>query len=695
MSNNLQLAQFKSYIADLSSGKIAFDHKAYNQLLYVLITADAYYYKYDNPLLSDVEYDNFFSQLKALEVANPDWVTPQSPTQRIFNSKRSELSSVTHMVPMLSLSNSYNAEDLIEWDKRNRESLGHNAFTYTIEPKYDGAGISCVYTDNILQVASTRGDGVTGEDITLNAFAIPSIPSTIHQGDNITFEVRGEVVIKKSDFKKVNEDRLNENLNPFANPRNAASGSLRMLDPLEVKKRNLHVIMYHVSYTQADSQQDWERSHLATLQQLNEWGFNTPIKEIKLCQNIQEVIDYSAHIESIRDNLPYEIDGMVVKVNEAIHQDSLGQTSHHPRWAMAIKFKARQATSTLLNVEFQVGRTGSITPVAKIQPVSVGGVTISSISLFNEENILQKDIRINDTVLIERAGDVIPYVVKSIKELRPENTEVIEFPKECPVCDHPLFRPEGEAAWRCVNMNCRAQVIERLRHFVSKDAMDIRSLGESNIKRFYELGLLTRIIDIYELPFDKISQLDKFGEKSVINLKEAIEKSKSQPLHRVIFALGIRHVGETMAKNIERAINHSIYEVKDWSIDDMLKLEDVGPKVAQSIYNFFQDYENIALLQALEERGVQLTKKDEPLTSEGELILSGLTFLITGTLANYKRSQLEEKIESKGGKILSGVSSKLNYLVVGKDAGSKLEKAKKLNTIKIISEEDIIAMLGE
>lgn len=690
LNNNLE--QFKSYLEDVNSIEFTIDESTYKKLLYIILTADAYYYKWDNPLLSDIEYDTLFNKLKSLEQEYPKWISPQSPTQRIYNAKRAELPSVTHLVPMLSLSNSYNAQDLIEWDKKNIEALGHNNFTYSIEPKYDGAGISCVYSDNILQVASTRGDGVTGEDITLNALSIPTIPSTIQEANQITFEVRGEVVIKKSDFDKVNQERLSENLNPFANPRNAASGSLRMLDPKEVKKRNLHVIMYHVSYTQAHKAQDWEQSHFATLQQLQKWGFTTPLHEAKVCNTIQEVIEYSAYIESIRDDMPYEIDGMVVKINESVYQEALGQTSHHPRWAMAIKFKARQATSTLLNVEFQVGRTGSITPVAKIKPVSVGGVTISSISLFNEENILQKDIMIHDTVLIERAGDVIPYIVKSIPELRPENALPIQFPTKCPVCDHQLFRPEGEAAWRCVNINCSAQVIERIKHFVSKDAMDIRSLGEANIKRFFELNYISKIIDIYNLPYDKISQLDKFGSKSVANLKDAIEKSKTQPLHRLIFALGIRHVGETMAKTIERSIQHSLFEIANWTIEDMLRLDDVGPKVAQSIHDFFKDPENIELLKNLEQNGVVLSKTIKEV-EEGTHTLQNMTFLVTGTLQNYKRSELEALIEAKGGKILSGVSSKLNFLIVGSDAGSKLEKAKKLNTVKILNEEEILEMI--
>lgn len=695
MESNVSLKTYHHYISELNSDSLLLDTEVrYKKLMYIIRVADEYYYKLDNPLLSDSEYDTYFSELKKIETEHPEWISSHSPTQKIFNAKRTELNQVRHMVPMLSLENSYNANDLIEWDKKNKAALGHSNFTYTIEPKYDGAGISLVYSDNLLTIAATRGDGVSGEDISHNVSAIPSIPVTIQNSDGITFEVRGEVVIKKDDFLKVNSERQAEGLNVFANPRNAASGSLRMLNPQETKKRKLHAILYHISYIQSEQYQQWQESHYATIKQLHELGFVTPYHEMKVCKDIHEVIEYSQQIEAQRDSLPYEIDGMVVKINETNYQDDLGQTTHHPRWAMAIKFKAKQATSILENVEFQVGRTGTITPVAKIKPVALGGVTISSISLFNEENILLKDIQLNDTVLIERAGDVIPYIVKSIPELRSENAKPIVFPSECPVCSHQLHKSQDEAVWRCQNPNCEAQIIERIKHFVSKDAMDIRSLGEANIKRFYELGFIKSIADIYRLPYDKISELEKFGVKSVENLQKAIENSKTQNLHRIIFAFGIRHVGETMAKTIERHIKSHLYEVSSWSIEEMLSLEDVGPKVAQSIYDFFHNEDNLRLLEELKSLGVIFDKKVD-IAQEGSQKFSGKTFLVTGTLENFKRSEIESMIESNGGKILSGVSAKLNYLIVGADAGSKLEKAKKLGTVKLLSESDIITMIQE
>jgi DNA ligase (NAD+) len=367
-------------------------------------------------------------------------------------------------------------------------------------------------------------------------------------------------------------------------------------------------------------------------------------------------------------------------------------TTHHPRWAMAYKFKARQGTSKLLNVEFQVGRTGSITPVAKIEPVAIGGVMVSSISLFNEEVIREKDLKIGDSVLVERAGDVIPYIVKSMAETRKGNEKKIHFPKNCPVCDSKLFKEEDEAVWRCINIECPAQVVERIIHFVSKDAMDIRGFGDANVRKFYEMGLLKDIPGIYELDFDKISEMEGFGKKSIDNLQQAIAHSKTQPLHRLIFGLGIRFVGETTAKTLAQAVNH-LLDFKKFSLEDLQNLEDVGPKVAGSILHFFSNKDNISMLEQLERSGLQLKNDKKTFVTGGNL--SGLSFLFTGTLPTLKRSDAEEMVEKNGGHILGGVSAKLNYLVVGEDAGSKLEKAKKINSVKIISEEEFLKIIGK
>jgi DNA ligase (NAD+) len=419
-------------------------------------------------------------------------------------------------------------------------------------------------------------------------------------------------------------------------------------------------------------------------------GFRSPVKEKVVVKGIDAVIKYCTGFEECRDNLPYEIDGMVVKVNDLALQDRLGMTTHHPRWAIAYKFKARQGTSQLRNVEFQVGRTGSVTPVAKIDPVAIGGVTVSSVSLFNEEVIREKDLMIGDTVLVERAGDVIPYIVKSQPELRTGSEKPIVFPKKCPVCDHKLVKPEAEAVWRCINPECPAQVVERIIHFVSKDAMDIRSFGEANVKKFYDLGLLTSIPGIYHIDFEAISKLEGFGKKSIDNLTAAIEHSKAQPLHRVIFGLGIRYVGETTAKVLAHEIEY-LPDFTGFSPDQLQQLQDVGPKVAGSVYEFFHNKDNMALLQQLENAGVNLKNDKKQNVVSGNL--TGKTFLFTGTLTELKRSEAEELVEKHGGKLLGSVSSKLNFLVAGEDAGSKLEKAQKIPSVRVISEKQFLALL--
>lgn len=426
------------------------------------------------------------------------------------------------------------------------------------------------------------------------------------------------------------------------------------------------------------------------LEMLWNLGFRSPKNEMKVFKGIDGVIKHVHDFEKERDDLGYEIDGMVIKVNDLQLQDRLGMTSHHPRWAIAFKFKARQGTSKLLGVEFQVGRTGAVTPVAKIEPVQVGGVTVGSISIHNEEYIKEKDLMLGDTILIERSGDVIPQIVKSFAELRKGDEKKIEFPKECPVCKSELYKPEGEAVWRCVSLTCPAQIVEGIIHFVSKDAMDIRSFGEANVRKFYEMGILRSIPDVYNLPYDEIGKLSGFGEKSITKMQQAIEDSKKQPLNRVIYALGIRYVGETTAKTLAQAVEH-LLDFAKFTEEQLMQLEDVGIKVAKTVYTFFHNPDNLQLLQKLEELGVELKNKKKDLATGGNL--TGQTFLFTGTLMQLKRIDAEALVEQNGGKLLGSVSSKLNYLVVGESAGSKLEKAKKIQGIKVISEEEFLKML--
>jgi DNA ligase (NAD+) len=654
------------------------------------------YYILSDPLISDYEYDQLYKALEKIEMEDKSLITPDSPTQRVAKGLGADFKKVQHLVPMLSLDNSYNAEDLIDWDRRARELSGADEIEYCVEPKFDGASISLIYENDLLTRGATRGDGVEGEEITTNIKQIRTIPlSASFSGYGVKqIELRGEVLMSKNNFKAYNLQLAEENLPPLANPRNAASGTLRIKDAKEVAKRNLEAFLYHIGYSLKDEKDKKHHkeldSHSGNLKMLWDLGFRSPEKEKKIIKGIQGVIDYCIDFEQKRDDLPYEIDGMVIKVNDLQLQDKMGMTSHHPRWAIAFKFKARQGTSKLRAVEFQVGRTGAVTPVAKIDPVPIGGVTVASISLHNEDFIAEKDLMLGDTVLVERAGDVIPYIVKSLAELRTGDEKKIKFPKHCPVCKSELVKPEGEAVWRCNNYNCEAQVLERIIHFTSKDAMDIRGMGEANVHKFYELGFLKNIPTLYQLPYEKIKSLEGFGAKSVDNLQAAIDNSKKQPLHRFIYALGIRFVGEATAKILANSVKH-LLDLSEKSLEDLQQLEDIGPKVAQSIYDFFSNKANITLLRELESLGLQLKNEQKHTRHDGNL--TGVTFLFTGTLPTLKRSQAEQMAEEHGGSIVSGVSAKLNYLVVGDDAGSKLEKAKKINTVKIINEDEFLALL--
>lgn len=655
------------------------------------------YYILNDPLIADYEYDQLYKALEKLEQEDPACITPDSPTQRVAKGLTKEFPTVQHLVPMLSLDNSYSADDLLDFDRKARELAGVEEIEYCVEPKFDGGSISLVYENDLLVRGATRGDGVEGDDVTVNIRQIRSLPlSASFSGYGLQqVEIRGEVLINKENFRRFNEKMEEQGLAPLANPRNAAAGTLRIKDPAEAARRNLEVFVYHVSYyslLKGKKNPEELSTHSGSLQLLWDLGFRSPQKEKKIFKGIRHVIDHCLAFEKTRDDLPYEIDGMVIKVNDLALQDKLGMTSHHPRWAIAFKFKARQATSKLIGVEFQVGRTGAVTPVAKLEPVAVGGVTVSSISVHNEEYIKEKDLRIGDQVLIERAGDVIPQIVKSLTDVRTGKEKKIHFPQTCPVCDSKLFKEEEEAVWRCTNIECPAQVVERIIHFASKDAMDIRGLGDAHVRNFYEWGLLRDIPGIYTLDFKKISGREGYGAKSVENLQQAIERSKQQPLHRLIYALGIRFVGETTAKTLAQAVTH-LKEFNSYTLEELQQLEDIGPKVAGSIYHFFSNKHNRDMLEELESLGLQLKNEKKQLTRGGNL--QGQTFLFTGTLPTLKRSEAEAIVEEQGGQLLSGVSSKLNYLVVGEDAGSKLEKAKKINTVKIISEEEFLRLTGK
>lgn len=693
-SNHLQKSteQFLAHSKDLK-----YEAKHLEELRDVLRYHEYRYYILNDPLISDYEYDQLYKTLEKMEAGNPALITADSPTQRVAKGLTKDFPSVQHLVPMLSLENSYNAGDLIDWDRKARELTGLTTIEYCVEPKFDGASISLIYENDLLSRGATRGDGVEGDEITTNIKQIRSVPlSAKFSALGIQqIEIRGEVLMTKQNFKKYNDALAEQNLPPLANPRNAAAGTLRIKDPTEVARRNLEAFLYHVSYINTIHKTDKNipATHSGMLEMLWQLGFRSPDKEKKILKGIEAVVHHCQAFETERDNLPYEVDGMVIKVNDIALQDKMGMTSHHPRWAIAFKFKARQATSKLRSVEYQVGRTGAVTPVAKIDPVPIGGVTVSSISLHNADFIAEKDIRIGDTVLVERAGDVIPYIVKALTDVRNGHEKKIHFPEHCPVCGYKLEKPEGEAVWRCNNsLKCEAQVVERIVHFTSKDAMDIRGLGDAILRKFYDLGYIKDIPGIYHLPYEKIKDREGFGEKSIANMQQAIENSKQQPLHRLIYALGIRYIGETTAKTLANAVEH-LLDFKHYSLEQLQNLEDVGPKVAGSIHEFFSNKENIEMLEKLEKLGLKLKNDKKELAAGGNL--SGQTFLFTGTLSRLKRSEAEAIVEKNGGKILGSVSSKLSYLVVGEDAGSKLEKAKKINTVKIISEDDFLKMINE
>ncbi len=655
------------------------------------------YYVLSEPLITDFDYDTLFKELKKLEEENPELRSPDSPTQRVARGLTNEFATVEHLVSMLSLENSYNEEDLNDFDERVKERTGSSHIEYCAEPKFDGSSIALVYENDLLVRAATRGDGTVGEDITNNAKALSSIPlrAPFSKYGIHTIEIRGEVVIQRSVFKKMNEERKARGEKVFQNARNTASGSLRTKDPNESRARNLEAILYHISFARDKNGNNLLagqlESHYHCIEVLYECGFKTPLREMKRCKSVAEIQEFIHVWDAKRHTFNIETDGMVIKVNDLKQQQQCGSTSHHPRWAIAYKFAAKQAQSKLLKVEFQVGRTGAVTPVAKIEPVPLAGVTISSISLHNEDFISEKDIRINDTVIVERAGEVIPYIVGVVADQRTGGEKKIDFPRQCPSCSSPLVKPEEEAVWRCDNADCPAQTEERAIHFVSKDAMDIDGCGRETVVEFIQHGFIKSIEDLYRLPYEEIMKLEGWKEKSVSNLRKGIEDSKKRPLWRLLNALGIRHVGVTTSKDVSGHIK-TIFDLEKMTVEDLTNIEGIGPKVAQSIFDFFQTKSNIHLLQELQRLGVNTENRAQDARTKNNK-LADKTFLFTGSLQKFTRDRAKELVEENGGKLLSGVSANLNYLVVGEDAGSKLAKAKKIPSIAVLTEDEFLRML--
>ena len=689
---------------EIISGKTkAKPEELINDLRAVLRFHDWRYYVLFEPIVSDFEYDSLFKQLKQLEAAYPKFQTADSPTQRVALGLSNDFPAVKHIAPMLSLDNSYNGEDLRSFDEKIKKLTKETEIEYTLEPKFDGTGISLVYNNNQLSRAVTRGDGTTGEDVTNNAKTLKSIPlSADFSSKNIDeIEIRGEILIRKSTFEKLNVARAAANEKTFANARNTAAGAMRQKQPSEVAKRGLEAFVYYVGHAidaNGNSQLiEHIPTHHETLDMLYKLGFKAPMNETTKCANIEAVIDKVKEWEEKREDYPYEIDGMVVKVNNLELQEKLGATAHHPRWAIAFKFKAKETTTKLLGIEYQVGRTGAITPVAKLEPAALAGVTVSSISIHNEEYIQEKDIRIGDMVVIERAGDVIPQIVRVIKEARDGSEVPVQFPTNCPDCQSALDRPEGEAAWRCLNAACPSKVIESMIHFVSRDAMDIEGLGKSQIQRFHELGYLKGIADIYRLPYEELEKLEGLGKRSISKMKTAIEESKGQAMERVFYGLGIRHAGRGTSRIFAKQVDR-LDEMSSWPTERMEKLEDVGPIVAKSISDWFAAPENQQLIQELLDLGLTMqgskpAEGESPAEESG--MFAGTTWLFTGTLEKMGRKEAGALVESLGGKLLNGVSAKLNFLVAGAKAGSKLAKAQKIETVTILTEDEFLSKLTE
>ncbi|MBI4208485.1 MAG: NAD-dependent DNA ligase LigA [Deltaproteobacteria bacterium] len=639
-----------------------------------------HYYVLDNPVISDAEYDKLFRKLQQLEEQFPDLVTSDSPTQRVGAKPAADLPPYKHRQSMLSLDNAMNEEEFLEFDKRVKKFLEtREEIEYVAEPKWDGLSIELVYEKGIFVAGATRGDGETGEEVTQNLKTIRSIPLRL-RGDNIPdlLEVRGEVLMRVADFQKLNREREKIGEPAFANPRNAAAGSIRQLDSKITASRPLDICCYGVGEVEGfHLESQWE-----VLEQLPRWGLKVHQEWIQLCQGPEEVLKYYRKVKGMRDSLEYETDGVVVKVNRFDQQRTLGAKERSPRWAIAYKFEPRQATTRILDILVGVGRTGALTPVALMEPVEVGGVTVSRATLHNQDEIDRKEVRIGDTVVIQRAGDVIPEVVQVILEKRPKNSKRFVIPHRCPECGSEAERPEDEAISRCVNISCPAQVKERIRHYASRDALDIEGLGEKHVEQLYEEGFIKDIADIYELKEKKLVELDRMAEKSAQNLLDAIEKSKQAPFDRFLFALGIRHVGEHVARVLARRFSR-IEELYDVTEEEFQKIREIGPEVANSIVHFFGQRENRKLMERLLKLGVELVSQKQA-EKKG---IAGKTFVFTGSLNRWSRREAEELVESLGGHAASSVSKKTDYVVAGGEVGSKLEKAKKLG-VQVLSEED-------
>ena len=644
------------------------------------------YYVYDNPTISDGEYDSLLRELEQLEIENPNLITSDSPTQRIGGSPIESFNSVIHRIPMLSLANAMNLDELENFNKQISKGLGIDNIEYIAEPKLDGLAVELVYEKGIFQYGSTRGDGLKGEDITHNLKTIKAIPLSI-QSKKVPelLEIRGEVFINHMDFKILNGEQSKENKTIFANPRNCAAGSLRQLDPNITKSRPLRIFCYAPGEIHGHQ----FKTQIEFLKQIKIWGF--PVNNhIKVGKGISFLRDYYNSAEKLRENLDYDIDGVVFKVNSYEMQNNLGTRSKSPRWAIAGKLKAQQATSTIINIEISVGRTGALTPVAKLSPIKIGGVIVSNATLHNQDEINRKDIRIGDTVLVQRAGDVIPEIVKVIKDKRQKDSSRFNIPLHCPICNDITIKIKGDAVQKCMNTLCPAKIQGSIQHFVSKNCMNIDGLGEKIIKLLLNERLIVDFSDLYKLQINDIEILERMGKKSAENIIAAIKASKRTTLAKFIHGLGINHIGQNASKILADFFNNDIYLLINGTKDDFLSINEIGDIMAESLLSYFSNQNNIDLIQRCIKSGLEF----ENFKQKKDTIISGKKFVFTGSFDSFSRKEASEIIEKYGAKTSSSISKRTNFLVAGNNPGSKLDKANKIK-IDILTEDEFKKMIKE
>lgn len=646
------------------------------------------YYVLAQPVISDFEFDKKLEELASLEKQYPEYLDPDSPTQKVGGDITKEFQTVKHKWPMLSLGNTYNEQDLKDFDERVRKTIGEN-FEYVCELKFDGLSLSLSYENGKLHRAVTRGDGTKGDDVTSNAKTIQTIPKTI-KGTEIpeSFEIRGEVFMHKPAFERLNNDRIENGEVPYANPRNFASGTLKMQDSSEVAKRPLDCFLYFLYTGKRLYNTHWE-----SLQAVKTWGFHI-CEHNKLCKNIQEVLEFIHLWEDKRFGLSYDIDGIVVKVNNYSQQQELGFTAKSPRWAISYKYKAQEVETELLQVTYQVGRTGAVTPVANLKPVLLAGTTVKRATLHNANEIVRLDLHEGDTVLVEKGGEIIPKVISVNISKRSQGAKHIVYPELCPECESNLVRKEGEAVYYCPNDEaCPPQIVGKMQHFISRKAMNIEGLGQETIEAFYRKGFIQHISDLYILheKEDLLKQLDRFGERSITNMLEGIEKSKQMPFEKVLFGLGIRYVGETVAKKLAAHFKN-IDSLMNASLSELTSADEIGERIAESLTEYFSESRHTEQIEKLRKHGLQFEAAENMVELQSNKF-EGKSFIISGVFENYSRDELKDTIEANGGKILSSISAKLNYLVAGDNMGpAKLEKATKLN-IPVISDIELLEML--